>query len=132
MPTMSETTVFAFECNVSEHDWQAVVHARTAGQAKSEYWSRVRDSWPDIPYTTIRCRKLGAPRSSLDFIRCADGRGVVLRCGDRVRVGPDTGVIVGHNSSANFDVLFDRDSRYPDQRLNVHPASISKVEAGAR
>jgi hypothetical protein len=34
-------------------------------------------------------------------------------------------VIVGHNSSANFDVLFDDDSpRYAGNTLNVHPSEI--------
>lgn len=50
-----------------------------------------------------------------------------VRCGQRVKCGESYGFIVGHNSSANFDVLFDDDSRYPGQRLNVHPQELQIV-----
>ena len=118
--------VFAFEVSVKGTDWARVVNARTRGAAKADYHRDVAESWPDIPFTAIQCRKLGAPRSSEDFIRVATKRGLpAMRCGDRVRVGDATGVIVGHNSSANFDVLFDDGGRYAGQVLNVHPASVA-------
>ncbi|MGE3276743.1 MAG: hypothetical protein AB7O67_16650 [Vicinamibacterales bacterium] len=119
--------VFAFECSVAGWgDSGSVVNARSAGRAKSTYLSDLRDSYPEIPYTLIRCRKLGAPRSSDEFLRTAEYRGMPgLRCGARVRVGEASGVVVGHNSSANFDVLFDDDApRHAGLTLNVHPSEI--------
>lgn len=45
------------------------------------------------------------------------------RCGQRVLVGKSRGVIIGHNSSLNFDVLFDDDDpKFAGLTLNVHPA----------
>lgn len=48
-----------------------------------------------------------------------------VRCGQRVHVGEARGVIVGHNESANFSVLFDLDSpKYPGAILSVHPGEL--------
>lgn len=116
-------TVRAYEVTVVDTDWHKAINAVSAGQAKAEYYRDLRDSWPDIPFTALRVRCVGRPRTSPDFIRCAEYRGVSFRCGDAVSVDGDPGVIVGHNSSANFDVLFEG-GRYKGQRLNVHPASI--------
>lgn len=114
--------VFAFEVSVKDTDWKKVINAHSAGQAKADYWRDVRECW-DVPFTAMRCRKLGKPETSSAFIRNAVYRGLPdVRCGQRVNVGNATGVIVGHNSSANFDVLFDTDSpRFAGLRLNVHP-----------
>lgn len=116
-------TVSAFLVSVAGTDWSQVVNHRTAGKAKVEYWHSVRESWPDVPYTAMRVRKIGLPRSSDRFVHNANYRGLpCVRCGDRVIVGTARGVIVGHNSSANFDVIFDDDSpKYAGLKLNVHP-----------
>ena len=121
------TAVFAFEVTVVGTDWKQVVNAHTAGQAKHYYWRKVTDPWPDIPFTAIRARKLGAPQSTEQFKHTAKYRGLPeIECGQRVRVGESEGVIVGSNDSANFDVLFDTNSaRYGGQRLNVHPREIT-------
>lgn len=118
--------VFAFQVSVSGTDWTKVINARSRGQAKVEYWRDVTDAWPSIPFTAMRCRKLGAPTSSDGFLRTAQYRGLPnLRCGDRVLVCGARGVIVGSNSSANFDVLFDEDApRFAGLRLNVHPSEL--------
>jgi hypothetical protein len=123
---MKDETVFAFEVNVAGREWAETVNARTSGQAKSEYFQGVRESWPGIPFTALRCRKIGRPHTSKRFEACASYRGLAgLQCGQRVVVGGARGVIVGHNSSANFDVLFDSDSpKYAGLRLNVHPDSM--------
>jgi hypothetical protein len=116
--------VDAYECNVVGTEWQKIVNARSAGKAKAEYHRDVRDAWSEIPFTAIRARKLkrGA-HSSPEFLSVAQRRGLPhVRCGDRVMVGDDSGVIVGHNGSMNFDVLFDG-GRYAGQVLNVHPGS---------
>jgi hypothetical protein len=125
--------VYAYEVSVVGRDWSQVVNASTRGRAKKEYHRDLLDSWPDIPFTALRARKLGPAQSSSAFIRCAEYRGVSLRCGQAVAVhcGPGVlgrGVVVGHNASANFDVLFDADSpRHAGLRLNVHPSEIEVV-----
>jgi hypothetical protein len=121
--------VRAFECSVVDTDWKAVINERTASRAKAKYFRHVREAWPSIPFTAFRVRVLGRPVTSEDFERVATYRGVDFRCGDRVRVGQDGGVIVGHNGSANFDVLFDAGTRYPDQRRDSHftpPSNVRK------
>jgi hypothetical protein len=120
--------VFSFACSVAGTDWgEEIVNARTRGRAKREYHLSVIDAWPDVPFTAVRARKIGAPHTTADFIRNAQYRGLPnVRCGQRVKVGDARGVIVGHNSSANFDVLFDDDSpRYAGQTLNCHPNEVT-------
>lgn len=111
-------------------EWAETVNARTKGRAKFEYWNRLADAWPDVPFTEIRCRKLGGPHTSDRFKDCADYRGVPhIRCGSRVVVGPSRGVVVGHNSSACFNVLFDDDSpKYAGINLSVHPMEMKLEE----
>lgn len=114
--------VFAFDVWVKGTDWHRTVNARTAGKAKQQYHSDVADAWPDVPFTAMRCRKIGAVVTSEQFARNAEYRGFPgLRCGQRVKVGDALGTIVGHNASANFDVLFDEDSKYRGLTLNAHP-----------
>jgi hypothetical protein len=118
--------VRAFEVTVAGTEWTKVIYARSAGQAKVEYWRDVCDAWPGTPYTLMRARRRVQPPPDPEFQRCAEYRGLPhVRLLDRVTVkGGGRGVIVGHNGSANFDVLFDEDSpEYRGQRLNVHPAS---------
>ena len=120
--------VYSFEVRVAGTDWTRIINARTRGAAKSQYHREVSDPWPDIPYTAIGCRKLGAPVTTRGFEQNASYRGMPgLRCGQPVKVGEQgKGTIVGHNSSANFDVLFDEDSpRYAGLTLNVHPSEIT-------
>jgi hypothetical protein len=121
----STEAVFAFQVSVKGKRWTTIVNARTPGQAKRIYYFEVRESWPELPYTALRCRKIGPPHSSEQFLRNASYRGMPdVRCGQRVLVGGERGVIVGHNASANFDVLFDASSKHRGQTLNVHPDSI--------
>jgi hypothetical protein len=118
--------VFAFEVSVKGTNWSKIVNARTAGKAKYDYYRDVLDAWQDMPFTVMRCRKLGPAFTSQRFIENATYRGMPdVRCGQRVKVGDAVGCIVGHNSSANFDVLFDDDSpKYPGLTLNCHPSSV--------
>jgi len=118
--------VFAFEVNVKGTNWQKVVNARTAGAAKYQYLLDVREAWPSVQFKDLTCRKLGAAQSSPEFLSMAARRGITWRCGDRIVMSDgDSGVIVGHNSSLNLDVLFDSGTRYAGQVLNVHPASCA-------
>lgn len=125
-PPARVSALFAWEVSVKGTDWTKTVNARTAGQAKRDYHLDVRDAWPDVPYTVMRCRKIGAPHTSERFKHNARYRGMPdVQCGQRVKVGEARGVIVGHNDSANFDVLFDDDSpKYAGLKLNCHPSGV--------
>lgn len=98
-------------------DGGEIVMARTAGMAKSYFHEGISDL--GIKFTDLRVRKceVAEPRG---FRKCASYRGFPwVKVGQRVRVGGEWGTIVGHNSSANWNVLFD-DS---EQVLNCHPRS---------
>ncbi len=120
--------VCAFEVSVKGTNWSQIINSSSSGKAKSEYHRQVTDAWPEVPFTSMRCRKIGPAHTSDQFIRNAVYRGMPgLRCGLEVSVGGELGVIVGHNSSANFDVLFSETSKYKGSVLNVHPQSIEVV-----
>lgn len=125
--TVGASPLFAFACRTSwAPQWgETIYNARTAGQAKVRHFWQVRDAWCDTKFTDIRCRKVGGPHTSERFKDNAKYRGMPdVRCGQRVRVGDHgDGVIVGHNASANFDVLFDT-GRWAGQTLNCHPQSV--------
>lgn len=126
MSALTSKEVFSFACRTSwAPEWGETIYNRaSAGQAKVDHFRHVRDAWPDTKFTDIRARKIGAPHSSERFIANARYRGMPdVRCGQRVKVGDSLGVIVGHNSSANFDVLFDS-GRYAGMTLNVHPSEV--------
>lgn len=122
--------VFAFEVSVAGTDWTTIINHRSAGKAKYEYWLNVTESWPDVPITAMRARKIGKAHTTPGFERNAKYRGMPdIKCGQRVKVGNSRGVIVGHNSSANFDVLFDDDApRHAGRRLNVHPREVELID----
>ena len=123
----SPSACFAFEVWVKTRpEFRRTINARSAGKAKSDYLCDLNESWPDYKFTDLAVRRLGLPRTSEGFTRNAAYRGVPdVRCGQRVIVGKGRGTIVGHNCSANFDVLFDDDSPdYPGLTLNVHPSSV--------
>jgi hypothetical protein len=123
--------VFAFTVTVRNTDWSDVINARNEKQARAYYHARVSDVWPHIKLKDVSAHKIGAPYTSEGFERNAKYRGLPhAKCGMRVRVGNAEGVIVGHNSSANFDILFDDDSPlYPGERLNVHPHELEILNA---
>ncbi len=119
--------IFAFEVGVKNRpNWGMVVNHKSRGKAKSYYYQGLLDAWPDIPFTDLRCRKLGPPQTSLTFKFNAEYRGLPgVKCGDRVNVNGSKGTITGHNSSANFNVLFDDDApMYAGMTLNVHPQEL--------
>lgn len=108
----------AFACRLADHPYETTIHARNRNQAKYIYLLRVQDPMPDARWTDIRCRTLGDPVTDKAFRETAQYRGVPFaRIGMRVSVDEKFGYIVGKNSSANFDVLFDGD-KIPS---NCHP-----------
>jgi hypothetical protein len=102
-----------------------VVYAATPGKAKHKRLLELRDGWDDIEYTGMRCKRLAGFASNEtdeDFARVAEYRGIPFaRLGMFVEVSGKRGIIVGHNSSSNLDVLFENGSV-----LNCHPWSRVK------
>ena len=135
MKTATKTNqVFAFHVYVADRpDFCRMINHRSAGKAKAEFLSELNDPWPDYRYTDLRAQKLGPARTSEDFKRNARYRGVPdVECGQPVKVGNGRGVIVGHNSSANFDVLFDDDSpEFAGLTLNCHPGTVEYIDQQA-
>lgn len=119
--------VFAFACWHKSRDESTadIYNATTRSKARYQYWLDIREPWPDVKLVDLKVRKIGGPHSSEHFVANAKYRGMPdVRCGQRVRVGEcGEGVIVGHNASANFDVLF-QSGRWSGQTLNCHPASV--------
>lgn len=107
-----------------EHE--AIVNEKTRGRAISKQFRNALDAWPDLKWTDFSARVAGPAHTSKNFARCAEYRGVPgLKCGDRVKVGEATGVVVGHDESANFRVLFDEGSKkYSGIELSVHVAGL--------
>ena len=111
----------AYQCGVRGMDWSRTVHAETAGKAKSEYFRDIRESWPEMPFTAVTAHCIGGPITDSRFLETAKYRGVAFaRVGMAVEVDGSRGVIVGHNSSANFDVLFESGA-FAGCTLNCHP-----------
>lgn len=123
-------TVYAFEVRCGE--FSRIVNAHNRGKAIAEYMSDVRDCWPDVKFTDFRARKLGAAHTSAAFERAAAYRGWHgVKCGQRVRLkdGGELGTIVGHNDSANFDVVFDEGTDLHGRVCNCHPNDLERVAA---
>lgn len=115
----------------NKENWGQTINAPSAGRAKSEYYRNLLDSWPDIPYTSIRVKKINnKPFTSEQFKSNAKYRGFSnLKCGQKVEVNNNIGYIVGHNASANFNVYFENDNpRYKDITLSVHPNELVILE----
>lgn len=125
--------VFAFACRTSwAPQWgETIYNATSAGRAKLAHFYQVHDAWDSVKFTDIRARKVGGAYTSEQFKWNAKYRGMPdVRCGDPVKVNGCSGVIVGHNSSANFDVLF-HDGKYAGQTLNVHPSEVERQPVSA-
>lgn len=118
--------VFAFACRMRGNEHETIYNMPAASKAKAEYLLDVQDCYPDAKYTDVRVRKLGAPHTSDAFRRNAKYRGMPhVECGQRVFIEGWPGTIVGHNDSANFDVLMDPGSPYGDGILNAHPCDLT-------
>ena len=130
--------VRTFACYIPNAPWgnhERFIVAHTAGKAKVQYWNHVNDAWPDIPYTAVRVRTCkGSIVQTKEFRHTAAYRGLTFaRLGMKVQCGNEkngtwNGVIVGSNSSANFDVLFS-DGPHAGVTLNCHPLWMMKYYA---
>lgn len=125
MITTTKSAVQAFQCwVVGYEEYPTTIYATSIGKAKARYCVEARDWHPDVAYLDIRAKRArrSAPVTTDAFRRVADSRGIPFaRVGMRVRVGDDMGTIVGHNRSANLNVLFDDGTRYGGEVLNCHP-----------
>jgi hypothetical protein len=108
-----------YECSLDGEHWSPVC-ATSRGKAKSSFLLDL--DMDGFEFTDVRCRVTGPPATPSEFTRVAKGRGVpYARVGMAVEVGGQRGRIVGYNSSCNFDVLFEPESRWGEQVLNCHP-----------
>ena len=116
------TTVQSYACRLKGIDHETTITAKSAGKAKAAYRSQLLDVFDRVEFRDIRVRSLGGPVTSDEFRRNAEYRGVPFaKVGMRVRVGEAMGTIIGHDSSANWRVLFDEDTRYQGGTLSCHP-----------
>ncbi len=110
----------SYKCSLDGEHW-SFFNALSQGMAKSEFWSHNLER--EVPFIYIKCRTEGLPYTSEEYIRMAKYRNIEFSyCGMPVKVGEWNGVIVGHNSSSNLNVLA-VDGKYKDQVLNCHPHS---------
>lgn len=110
----------AFACRVRGWDHETVLNRETAGQAKADYHREIA-SEIGVPYTDVRVRRVGEAVTTTGLKRTAEYRAVpFVRANMRVKVGDHFGRIVGHNDSANFDVLFET-GPHTGLTLNCHP-----------
>jgi len=111
--------LFSFACSL-DGVHETVINHVSRGKAKARFLIEL--DMDGIEFTDIKCRKIGLPATTQRFINNAEYRNIQFaHCGMMVEVGGEKGWIVGHNSSANLDVLFDKDSKYGEQVLNCHP-----------
>ena len=116
----------AFACKLGWSEDETIINALSAGKARYRFWLDVREPWPDTKLMDIKVRKVGGPHTSARFTANAIYRGIPdWKCGDAVTVGKESGLIVGHNSSANLDILF-TSGQWNGQVMNVHPSDVSR------
>jgi hypothetical protein len=107
----------SYDCSLDGKHW-STFNATSRGKAKSMFY---RECDFDLDYKMIKCRTNGYPYTSDEFRRNAKYRDIEFAyCGMAVQVQDWNGVIVGHNDSANLNVLF-LDGANKGQVLNCHP-----------
>ena len=104
-----------------DNEWWSEYVATSPSQAKYRHWQAMDfyDSFSEC-FACFEVRLVGGPLwpTTDAFRENARYRGIPFAyCGMRVEVAGKPGVIVGHNSSANLDVLFDG----WDHPSNCHP-----------
>lgn len=111
-----------------EGKYASVVYALSAGKAKYERLLSIWDAWGkdgtwngnSISFAILTCRAVGEFQP-LSLHRTATYRGLeFVRAGMAVEVGGSRGVVVGSNSSANFDVTF-TEGKHKGETLSCHP-----------
>jgi hypothetical protein len=112
--------VSAYACRLRGSEHETVINSTSPGRAKREFLLDL--DMGGVEYTDIRVRRVGGPVTTDGIKRVAEHRGVPFaKAGMRVIVSGEPGRIVGHNSSGNFDVLFDEGSKWAGNVINSHP-----------
>lgn len=114
-----KTILRAYECSLDGKHW-STINALSKGKAKSEFLSDI--DW-DVRYIDVRCRVLGDVKfhTPEGFKKNARYRNIPFAyCGMKVELSGSFGWIVGHNCTANLNVLF-YTGEYIGQTLNCHP-----------
>jgi len=113
----------SYKCSLDGKNWSQF-NARSRGQAKAAFWHYLDC---DFDYLRIRCKVNGKIYTSDEFLRNAEYRNIPFAyCGMKVSVNGRFGVIIGHNSSANLDILFDdgtNGSCHPNWKMTYYKAS---------
>lgn len=113
--------VKSFECGVKGTEWKRVICHETRSKARYRYLLDLQDVYPELSFKDITVRHVGPPITDAEFERTAKYRGVPFaKVGMKVITEGREGVIVGKNSSANFDVLF-TGGKYKGGVYNCHP-----------
>lgn len=117
----------AYSCTVVGTEWNTVIHALSAPKAKYLYWRHVVDAWPDVPFTAIRVRTLGLPRTTEQFRHTAEYRKAWFRLGDKVKVGQSLGFVADSDDSANF-VVHCTEGEWANRIIHAHVSEIHRIE----
>lgn len=121
--------IFAFEVGMRGETHRRTINSVSTGKARAKFLRDIQDCLPNAKFTEVTGRKLGPAQSSDGFLRTARYRGLPdLRCGDAVQVNGRKGFVVGHNDSANFDVLF-IEGEWRGCVLNCHPNDFCRATA---
>lgn len=116
-------TLRSYSCSVIGHPHSTNIIAHSAGKARYAFMIDVRESLPDIRFQDISVHSNRRIIEPAGFRRNAEYRQIPFAMiGMKVIVSGESGRIVGHNSSANLDVLFE-DGKWAGQTLNCHPHS---------
>lgn len=119
--------IYSFEVGMRGDELRSTINSTTAGKARAEFLRGTQDVWPGAKFTNVVGRKIGPAHTSEAFLRTARYRGLPdLRCGHQVIVNNRKGFVVGHNDSANFDVLF-TDGDWSGCVLNCHPGDFDRT-----
>lgn len=114
----------SYKCSIRGYDHWTQFNARSRGQAKMQMYRYLE---MDFDYVDIQCRVDGEVYTSDDFIRNAEYRNIPLvRCGTVIDVNGRRGIIIGHNSSANLDIMFDNGSigaAHPNWKTTYYKAN---------
>ena len=111
--------LLAYGCSLDGKNWSSY-NATSYGKAKSMFLQDLDGCCGDC-FRSIKCKKAGRPYTTDEFKRNAEYRNVEFAyCGMVIDINGRKGVIVGHNDSANLNILF-TEGEYKGKVLNCHP-----------
>lgn len=109
-----------------DENYSRTITTTSPGKARYDYYMDIRDCYDMTFFEFIKKSKVysnGLPYTSPEFIQNAIYRRIPFaKCGMMVKGEGLIGYIVGHNSSANLDVLV-TEGQYKGGVVNMHPNS---------